>query len=81
MRVAIRAEIHLSNGTINHRAVAFEIKSRELAQLSTIRDTICEELRSELPDGAIKDIKVFWAPFTGGKVRYREIKSNRKIEV
>ena len=81
MKVAIEVEIYLANGTMNNRGAIFELSKRNLFQLSSIRDALCDELKKELPDGAISDIKVFWAPYTGGRMTFKEIKSKQSWEV
>ena len=79
MKVALRAEIYFENKLVERRGV-IDIKPNELGKIRNIREDICAELKQEFDD-AVKDIKIFWAPYTGGKVVFKEIKPLENLEV
>lgn len=72
MKVAIKAEIYFENKLVERRGV-IDIKPNELGKIRNIREEICAELKQEFDD-AVEDIKIFWAPYTGDKVVFKEIK-------
>ena len=79
MKIALRAEIYLEDQLIERRGV-IDIKPNELGKIRNIREDICNELKQEF-ESKVKNVKIFWAPYTGGKVVFKEIKSQELLEV
>lgn len=79
MKIALRAEIYLEDQLVERRGV-INIKPNELGKISNIREEICNELKQEFESTTVKDIKIFWAPYTGGKVVFKEIKPKEPLK-
>ena len=78
MKIALKAEIYLEDQLVERRGV-IDIKPNELGKISNIREDICNELKQEF-ESNVKDVKIFWAPYTGGKVVFKEIKPQEPLK-
>lgn len=78
MKIALQAEVYLEDQLVTRRGI-INIKPNELGKISNIREEICNELKQEFKS-EVKDIKIFWAPYTGGKVVFKEIKPKESLK-